>query len=209
VRTYEDIKNQEVVKNATRDSRDATVGMPIEKDPSGNTVFAIVAPSDDQTFKNTISGGVFSPFMRMGKSRLEEGTIIIPTYTIAAPQAWGETGGGYKRISATANVAPGMNLTFAIASVLTHKGGWGDVRTKEQVINISESVGELKEEDKTDKAGNAFSAALSGLTGSGSTTSSKAAYQLVVDKDAYTTGVLRGTGAFNAEVAKAAAEARK
>ncbi len=209
VKTYEDIKDSEGMKKAQREKPDAKLGMPLEKEVSGNTVFAVVAPSDDQAFKSGMGGAVLAPFMKFGKSNLGDGTILIPTYVIAAPQAWAETGSGYKTISASVNVAPGMNLTFAMAQLLTSKGGWGDVRTKEQVINIGENVGELAMQDTTSKTGNALSGALSVLTGSGKISGKSGDYQLKIDAAAYEKGVLNGTGAFNAEVAKVAAKVRK
>lgn len=208
VKTYDDLKAGGAFEEAKLEKVDETWGLPTEKDASGNTVFVIATPSDSQNFKGGLAGGMFAPFMRRGKSTLGEGTIVIPTYVIAAPQAWGETGGGYRRISAKVNVAPGMNLTWASVALLTEKGGWGDVRLKEQIINVGENVGELTEQDTTDRAGNAVSAALSVLSGSGRISSKSGFYQLNIDRVAYETGLLRGVGAFNAEVGKVVAEAK-
>ncbi len=209
VKTYEDLKDTDAMKNAKTEKQHEDWGMPVEKDPSGNVVFVVATPSDEQNFKSGLAGGIFNQFISRGKSTLGEGTIIIPTYTIAAPQAWGETGSGFNRISAKVNVAPGMNLSFAMASVLTEKGGWGDVRTKDQVINIAENVGELTDKDTTDHAGNAVSAALSALSGVGKISSKSGFYNLKINPEVYEAGVLRGAKLFNAEVAKVAAEVKK
>ncbi|HYG22226.1 MAG TPA: hypothetical protein VEH04_05525 [Verrucomicrobiae bacterium] len=209
VKTYDDLKSTDAFADSKLAKVDEDWGLPTEKDPSGNTVFLLVAPTDAQNFKGGLAGGAFAPFMRRGKSTLGEGTIVIPTYVIAAPQAWGETGGGYKRISAKVNVLPGMNLSWASVALLTEKGGWGDVRLKEQIINISEQVGELTDEDTTDRAGNAVSSALSILSGAGRISSKSGFYQMNVDRTAYEAGLLRGVGAFNAEVGKVVAEAKQ
>jgi hypothetical protein len=204
VKTYEDIKNTDVVKSAQQDKFDSNWSMPTEKDPSGNAEYVVASPSDAQTFKTGLVGGVFNQFMKQGKSKLGEGTILMPTYVIAAPQAWGETGSGYNRISAEVNVAPGMNLTSAMVQLLTEKGGWGSVNTKEQIINIGEKVGELSKDDTTSHAGNAISKGLSILSGAGSIKSSSANYQMKIEAAAYEAGVLNGAAAFNAEVARVA-----
>lgn len=209
VKTYDDIKDSDVVKNAKMEANDKDWGLPVEKDAGGNNVFILATPSDAQAFKSGLVGGVFNQFMKRGQSTLGEGTIIMPSYVIAAPQAWGEKGGGYKTISASVNVVPGMNLTSAIASLLTEKGGWGDVRTKEQVINIGEKVGELTKQDTTPTTGNAVSSALSFLSGAGKISSKSANYQMAVDRAAYEAALLQGTMAFNVEVAKAAGSAKK
>jgi len=211
VKTYADIKDLEPVKNATREKVDENWGMPLEKTQMGNDVTVIATPSDEQNFKVGFGGAVFGQFQKMGKSKLDDdaGTLVIPTYVINAPQAWGETGSGVGTIKAAVNVNPGMNLTYAMAPLLTGKGGWGDVRTKGISPNISSKVGELTQTDATDKAGNAFSSALSALTGSGKITGSKGIYVLTIDPAAYEAGLMNGTGAFNTEVAKAAKEVHK
>lgn len=211
VKTYADIKDLDAIKSATREKVDDAWGLPLEKTQMGNDVTIIATPSDEQNFKVGFGGAVFSQFQKMGKSKLgdDSGTLVIPTYVINAPQAWGETGSGFGTIKAAVNVHPGMNLTYAMASLLTAKGGWGDVRTKGISPNISSNVGELTQTDATDKAGNAFSSALSTLTGSGKITASKGIYVLTINPAAYEAGLLNGTGAFNTEVAKAAKEVHK
>lgn len=211
VKTYADIKDLDVIKNADREKQDTTWGMPLEKTPMGNDVTVVATPSDEQNFKTGLGGNVFGQFQKMGKSKLgdDAGTILIPVYSISAPQAWGETGSGVGTIKAAVNVSPGMNMNSAIAMILTGKGGWGDVRAKGMSPGISSKVGELTEQDATDKAGNAFSSALSTLTGSGKISGSKSIYVLTIDPAAYEAGLMNGVGAFNAEVAKAAKEAHK
>jgi hypothetical protein len=209
VKTYDDLKGLPAMQKAAVEKNDANWEMPLEKDLGGNFVCVVATPSDAQNFKSGLSGGIFNQFMRLGKSTLGEGTILIPTYTLAAPQAWGETGSSYSTISAQVNVAPGMNVMSAMASLLTEKGGWGDVRLKGPMINVSEKVGEVSSADTTDHAGNAFSSALSMLGGAGKISTKSGVYELKVDQAAYESGALRGISAFNTEVVNAAAEARK
>lgn len=209
VKTYADIRDLPTVTKATRLEKDAATGLTLEKDASGQTVFIVATPGDEQAFKPSLGGAVFKPFMSLGKSTLGEGTVLIPTYTIVAPQVWGEKGGGYATISAGINVAPGMNLESAFLPLLTQKGAWGDARTKGIVVNVSAKVGEIGKQDTTDKTGNAFSSALSTLTGAGGISTKSASYTFTIDQTAYSEGVLKGTGDFNEEVIKIVANARK
>ncbi len=209
VKTYEDIKDLDAVKNAQRTAPDAAWGLPIEKDGFGANVLLVATPTDEQNFKSGMASGVFNQFAKYGKSILGEGTILMPTYVITSPQVWGEKGAGYSTISAGINAAPGMNLASAIVPLLTQKGAWGDAKLKGQAINVSEKVGELAMQDTTSNAGNAISTALSMISGAGKIVGKSANYQFTIDPAAYEAGVLAGTGGFNAEAAKIIAAAKK
>jgi hypothetical protein len=205
VKTYEDIKDLAAVKSAQRQSVDATWGLPLVKTPFiAGSVVAVAAPSDGQYFISGLAWGEHNQFIKGGKSTLGEGVILIPTLTIAAPQAWAETSRGYKSVSAQVNVAHGMNLTWARATFLNERGGGGSLTTKEQIINLNEKVGELTTRDTTPHTANALSAALSALSGAGSIKSSSGHYLLTIDRPAYEAAVLRGALAFNDEIAKIA-----
>lgn len=200
VLTWDDIKDQDAMKGADRLAVDATYGLPVE---DGHLV---VSPSDAQNIKRGMTG---SPFLSMGKSALKEGTILIPQYTITAPQAWGEKGGGVDSISAGVNLAPSMNLQSAIVALNTHGGGWGSAKLTAPVF-ISESTGTLaKTEDTSPGAANAVSTGLSFLSGAGKISKSSANYSFTVDRKAYEEGALKGLGQFHDEVVKVAAAARK
>lgn len=205
VKTYADIKDLDAMKKVERRPLDATWGAPVAKSPLlGDAATVTIAPSDEQYFKTGMAWGTFNQFISRTKSVLGEGTILIPTFTIAAPQAWTTTERGYKRIGATAHVAPGMNLTSARAEFMTDKGSGGSIMTKEQIINIGEKVGELTEKDTTSQAGNAISAALGALTGTGTIKGSSGYYHLEIDRAAYETAILRAALPFNTVVAEAA-----
>lgn len=209
VKTYADIKDLDAVKNAKRESGDKDWGMPLDKEIGGLAINIVAAPSDEQVFKQGLAWGVFNQFITRTKSTLGEGSILIPTYVVAAPQVWAETGRGYKTISAGVNVADGMNLTMARADLITAKAAGGTVMTKTQVINIGEKVGVVSDKDTTDDVGNAVSGALAALTGTGKISSKSGFYQMTIDPAAYEAGVMRGIAAFNAQVVKAASEAKK
>lgn len=200
VKTYEDIADIPAVKAAEREAPDATWGLPVIS--SGGNASMVATPSDAQAFKSGLVSGGFNAFTHLGKGTLGDGTLIIPVYTIACPQAWGEKGEGYGSISAGVHVEPGMNLMAVSVPLMTAKGGWGDVHMKGILINTSKNVGTLTKQDTTSKAGNAFSKSLSLLSGAGSITGSSANYELAINREAYTAGVLAGTGAFNTEAAK-------
>lgn len=201
VKLYADLQDREGIKNAARRAPDPAWGVPLATSDVIGCLALTAAPSDAQAFKIGFRGAIFDQFMSRGRSTLGEGTIFIPTYTFMAPQAWATTERGYKRVSATANVAHGMNLSNASLRVLTEKGGWGGVGTKEQVINIGEKVGELTAKDTTDNLGNTLSAALGTLLGTASIKGSSGYYHLEVDRAAYEAAVLRGAFAFNDAIA--------
>lgn len=207
VKTYADIKDK--LQGAERMKPDATYGLPVESDRNKVHQFVVAAPSDEQAFVEGLSGGVFNQFMKLGKSTLGEGTILIPTYTIMSPQIGGEVSESYSTISAGIKSAPGMTLATVNVPLLTQKGGWGDAHLKTQYLPIAEKVGELSTKDTTDKAGNTFSKGVSILTGTGQINTKSANFTFVVDHDAYSAGVMEGVSAFDAEVGKAVAAVKK
>lgn len=214
VLTYDDIKDRDYVKKAARDKGDPKWGLPVESPVGSSDVYLVAAPSDDQQIKIGFTGP-FAEFISMGKPRFKDATVVIPTYTIVAPQVWGETGGGFNRIEAGIKTAAGMNLQYASALWMgkpkTRMGGGNaaGVVTKAAVINITDKAGELvKAADTTPTAANALSKGLSVLTGAGSISASSADYVFNVDPGAYTAGALKGITDFNAEVARAAASAK-
>lgn len=210
VLTYDDVKGRDYVKGAAREKSDATWGLPVETPVNSPDTYLVAAPSDEQQFKTGFTG-IYSEFISRGKPKFEDAAMVIPVYTIVAPQVWGEAGGGYNRISAKINAFPGMNLQSASAMWMgkphVRMGGKiAGVMTKSYVANISPKAGELvKAEDTTPKAANALSKGLSILSGAGSIDSSSANYVFTVDRAAYSAGVMKGIGDFNAEVSKFAA----
>lgn len=210
VLSYADVKDRELFRAAQRDSGKGPMGLPTSSEGGNSLVTA--APSDEQMFASGFAGGAFSEFIGGGKSKVNDATIIIPHFTFHAPQAWAQGGEGYKRISAEANVAEGMNMVSARAywmgqpKVRMMRGIPG-VATKAMVINVTEKAGSLaKAADTTPQAANALSSVLS-IFGGGSIQRSSAEYVLTVDREAFRAGVMHGVRSFNAEVAKAAAAA--
>lgn len=207
VLTYDDIKGRDYVASASRDTGNASLGLPTEKVIGTRDTYVVAAPSDEMAFKVGFTG-VFAEFVSMGKPRFTDAAIVIPTYTINAPLASTETGSGFNRIEASASVSPAMNLQAASAMWMgapkVRMGGSmvPGVMTKEPVVNVVESAGTLSKEDTTSKSANALSKTLS-LFGGGSISSSSANYTYTIDRAAYGAGVLRAATGFNAEVAKA------
>lgn len=211
VLTYDDIKNRDFVAGAAREKPDATWGIPTESPQGSSDTYLVAAPSDAQQFKIGFTG-VFSEFMSRGKPKFEDAAVIIPSFTIVAPQVWGATASGYNRISAQINTAPGMNLNYAAAPWMgkpkVRMGGSKapGVFTKGYVGNISPKAGELvKTANTTPAAANALSKGLSMLTGAGAIQAESAEYTFTIDRNAYTAGAMKGIGDFNSEVAKYAA----
>jgi hypothetical protein len=212
VLTYADIKDRDYIKTAQREKGDSTLGLPA-KSEQGNT-YVIAAPSDEQHFKTAIAWGMFAEFVQAAKPVITDATIIIPQYTIVAPQVWGESSRGYSSVSAEVKTGSGMNLLNASANWMgkpksrVMRGAPG-VQTKQQVINITEKAGTLQQTaDTTPQAANALSGVLSMLSGSGNIQRTSSELAFTIDRDAYTSGAMNGIGRFNAEVAKAAAEAK-
>lgn len=210
VLTYADIKDRDFVAAAARDTGDARWGMPTEKQPGARDTYVVAAPSDEMAFKIGFTG-VFAEFIKYGKPKFTDAALVIPVYTVNAPQAWTETERGFNRIEAGATVAPGLNLQYASAlwmgkpKVRMGGGNFPGVVTKAPVINVSEQAGTLSKLDTTPTAANALSKGLSLLGGGGSISSSSAEYTFTIDPVAYGAAVLHGVKSFNAEVGKALA----
>lgn len=212
VMTYDDIKDRDYVVAAERDAGDARFGLPMEKSADGRDSFVVAAPSDAQQFKIGFTGP-FSSFVQYGKPKFTDATVIIPQYTIVAPQFWGEKGGGFNTISAAVHTAPGMNLQSASAHWMgkpkVRMGtGISGVAAKAALVNTSAKAGQLVQaEDTTPVAANALSKALGMLSGTGSIKQNSADYTFTIDPTLYVQGAMLGIGSFNAEFAKVASTA--
>jgi len=212
VLTYADIKDRDYIKAAQREKGDAAMGLPAKSD-QGNS-YVVAAPSDEQHFKSAMAWGLFAEFVQSAKPVITDATIVIPQYTIVAPQVWGESSRGYSSVSAEVKTGPGMNLLHASALWMgkpkprVMRGAPG-VATKQQVINVAENAGTLQQTaDTTPQAANVLSSTLSMLSGAGNIQRTSGEYAFTIDRDAYASGVMSGVNRFNAEVAKAAAEAK-
>lgn len=212
VLTWNDIKGRDYLQGIALAKAEPKWNLPLESPVGTSDTLLVAAPSDEQQIKIGFTGP-FSEFISMGKPKIKDATIIIPTYTIVAPQIWGETGASYATISAGIQTAPGMNLQAASATWMGKPKsrmmrGIPGVATKAPVINISSNVGTLSKTDTTPAAANALSKGLSMLSGAGSISASSADYTFSVDPAAYSSGAMKGITAFNAEVARVAREAR-
>lgn len=210
VLTYDDIKSRDFVAAAARDTGSGEWGLPTEKAIGGRDTYVVAAPSDEMAFKIGFTG-VFAEFIKYGKPKFTDAAMVIPTYTIHAPQAAGETDSGFNRIEASVSVSPGMNLQHASAMWMgapkVRMGGKNlpGVALKEPVINLSENAGTLTRVDTTPTGANALSKALSIMGGGGSISSSSANYTYTIDPALYSAAALRGVVSFNGEVAKSLA----
>ncbi|MDO9453794.1 MAG: hypothetical protein Q7J29_13155 [Stagnimonas sp.] len=209
VLTYDDIKSRDYVASASRARADDDWGLPTESAVGSRDTYVVAAPSDEMAFKIGFTGP-FAEFISMGKPKFNDATLVIPIYTITAPQSASETGGGFNRISAEVSVMPNMNLSSAQALWMGKPqvrmgGSIAGVVTQGPTLNLTEKAGELvKASDTTPTAANALSKTLS-MFGGGSISSSSADYVLNIDREVYTAAALRGIGGFNTEVAKAVA----
>ncbi len=169
--TYAELKDRDFIKALQREKAEGASGLPTRSE--GGITYVTAAPSDDQHFKAAFPSGVFSEFVQGGKSLLNDGTLIIPQYTVVAPQVWGESSRGYGSVSAEVKTVAGMNLTNATAPWMGRPKsrimrGMPGVHTKQQVVNITERAGTLQQTaDNTPRAANVLSGALSVLSGAG------------------------------------------
>lgn len=213
VLTYKDIRDRDFVRSAEREQADATRGLPVESSRNGDETYVVAAPSDEQQFKSGMNGGVFNQFIHWGKPKFTDATMIIPQYTITAPQVWGKKEASYSTISAAIGTEPSMQLRSATAPWM----GAPVVRvmhgipgaTTDASIRIAEKVGELQAVDTTASTANSLSKGLSLLTGTGSIQQNSSAYTFTIDRDSYLSGALKGASDFNAQVAMVATAAKK
>jgi hypothetical protein len=211
VLTYDDIKDRPEIKAMERQAMPAGGGLPIDSQ-NGND-YIVAAPSAEQYFKKGLANGIFNQFSGGRGSKVTDATVLIAEYTVTAPQVWAETGSGYKSVKAGVNGKPGMTISSARVSwlgkpVVRMMRGIPGVQMNGQMVDVSTNVGTLNSEDKTPTAGNVVSGVLGRLTGTSTINATSRDYELVIDRDAYTTGATAGISAFNAEVAKAAREAK-
>jgi hypothetical protein len=211
VLTWADVKDREVFRNAQRETTVGPLGLPTRT--LGNDQYVVAAPSDEQHFKSALAGGDFAEFIQYGKAKITDATLILPQYTVMAPQAWAGGSSGYKSISAEANVAEGMNMVQAQAHWMGQpksrmmRGAPGV--TSYGHVKLADKVGSVaKTADTTSQGGNAIAGALGSLFGSGSVQRSSGEYLLTIDPALYAQTLLGGVRSFNAEVAKVAAEAK-
>jgi hypothetical protein len=211
VLTYADVRERDVFRAAARETDFSAGGLPGKTE--GGHGYVTATPTDEQHFKMGFGGSKIDAFWRYGKTLITDATLVIPHYTIHAPQVWGETSRGYKSVSAQVNTAPGMNMTVAEAVWMGQPRsrmmrGIPGVRTKQQVINLTETAGTLRETaNTTPHAANALSAGLAGF-GSGNIQTQSRQMEFVVDRAAYAAGLMNGVAGFNAEVARVAAQAK-
>ena len=220
VLTYKDIRDRDYVKDADRVKADATRGLPVETSRGGNETFVVAAPSDEQQFEGGMNGGVFNQFIHFGKPRFKDATVIIPQYTITAPQVWGEADASYSTISAAIKTEPSMQLKSAFAPwmgapVVRMMHGIPGVTTN-GAIKITEKVGALvkavDEPTAASTTANVLNAGLQGLamlTGAGTIKQSSSEYTFTIDRNAYLAGAVKGASDFNAKVAEVAVAAKK
>ncbi|MDO8757189.1 MAG: hypothetical protein Q7J64_04200 [Elusimicrobiota bacterium] len=198
VLTYDDIKDQ--ISDLTRYSKDEAYDLPVD---AGQLV---VTPTDEMAIKPGMGGNIVAPYQRFGKSKLKEGTLIIPTFTITSPLAKAETSGS----TANLQLFPSMALTAGSVAFMTHGGGWGSAKLKKVVFGLSENVGTIvKTADTSPSVANALTKTFAILGGVGGTNRKSAAYTMTVDRAAYRDAAVKGLTQFNDELAKVAADAKK
>ncbi len=200
VLTYADVADDESVRKMERGRGEGALNFPVQKDSNG-AVYAIVAPSAEQTFKPAMQGPTW-PFRFVSKER--NATVLIPQVDIIAPQVWAESSSGYKSVSAEIKHLPGMNMNYAMVQGLTPKGGGVLIKLKGAVVNTTENAGSFTGmKDKTPSAANGLSKGLAILGGGGSINRASGTYHFTIDREKFDEGVLKGAETFLAATVKA------
>jgi hypothetical protein len=205
VATYADIKDhpETIAMKRYAAKADARYGLPTDK--VVRTEYVLATATDEQNFDPPLQGYHWG-FRKIAKEK--NYTVVVPVYTLDAPQMWGESEEGYKRAKAGINIAPGMNVTSALTWILTPKGGGGILKLKSAVQNAAEEVGSLDSEDKSPTAANAVSKGLSFLGGSRDIQTKSTSFVLTADQAKFKGGLLRGGYSVNALIANAAKAAK-
>jgi len=119
-----------------------------------------------------------------------DANLLMPTYRFNAPVAYGDTGRGYKKSVAQANVAPALDLVQADSGFYSVKGAWGGL-TLEEPVRLAESVGSITQIDSSTSQDVAL------FTFDTFRSIAKGEYAFTLDLDAYKAAVLKAATDFN------------
>jgi hypothetical protein len=189
VKSYDEIKGDPEWAKQDRFEPNKDYGMPT--DDQGEIIYVIAAPSDDQAIKGGLRGYIWG-LRKFAKN--VDAITIVPRYTIASPQMWGEKGSGYKRVTASIEVQPGMTLVMVTTQFVdqNEKGGYTMLPGGHR--EVADEVGELIK-GGTEKYNLGTG---SGFMGSqGAITGVKSVWLFKVDRAAYTDAVMYAAGSYN------------
>lgn len=191
VLTYDDLKGEPDIVGHDRDKADPQWGLPIEgKD---NLDYALISPSDEQTFDVPLTGPSF--WMR-GVAKDKQVTIIIPEITFEVPVMNGETESTYSTFKAGITVNPALRLNGGMVWVIDGKQRGGNIQILQHGKRLaSENAGtpKLVDEDTT-----TFSSAWK---------SNKSNWVMDLDPTEFSNGILRVAFAINDVIVKQAKDA--
>lgn len=191
VMTYDDLKGETDIAGHDRDKADPQWGLPIEG--KENLDFALISPSDEQTFDVPLTGPLF--WMR-GVAKDKQVIIIVPEITFEVPVMVGETESTYSTFKAGISVNPAMRLNGAMVWVMDGKQRSGTIQIQQHGKRLaSEKAGtpKLVDEDTT-----SFSS---------SWKSNKSNWVMDLDPTAFSDGLLRVSYAVNDLIVKEAKDA--
>ncbi|NOT08430.1 MAG: hypothetical protein HOP28_09520 [Gemmatimonadales bacterium] len=187
VLTYGDIKGDENVVSIGRRKADEHYPLPKVGDKVMTIDYLLAAPSDEQAFKPPLQGPHWA---FRGAAKGHDAVVLIPEYWILTPQMWGEKEEGYKRVSTSINIAPGMNLRAAWIWFINPKAAGGTIQTKSETRNVTETAGTVSETGSNE-------------IDAGWLKQTSASWKMTIDPTAYGAGVLRAAGAVNKAVIEA------
>ena len=127
--------------------------------------------------------------------------LLFPVFRYDGPVAYGTKSRGYKRKSASANIAPVLDLAYVHSGFYSQKAAWGGVNSKESV-RVSENIGSILE------VGSSQSKDVSLFTFDTFRSIAKGDYQVTLDLDVYKNAILKSATDYNSLLVEALKEAK-
>ena len=183
VLTWDDVKNApEMGKMLQRWSPKAPGGLVQVNSTMGDgKMHVVAAPTDEQAIEPKFQG--MSWGWRDLATRMNA-LVVIPEFVYDMPQLRGETGRGYKQISASVSASPEMAMSTVKLSYVGPKLYVGMVSLKRGLL-IEQPIGELTLQDTTPDAANALGQGLALLSGTGYTERTSAEATLAIDNSKF------------------------
>jgi hypothetical protein len=193
VKTWEDVKNDPEMVKQDRLEIDKDYGMPTKD--FGGVTYVIGTPTDEQALKGGLRTYLYS-LRKVAKN--QDALVIVPQYTINAPQAAGEKSSGYKSNSASVSVSPDLGIGNATLYFVNAKEQGGLLMQQGANRLIAEDVGAVVEAGKDNYS---LGSSIGGIFGGGGEIKGvKASYRFNVDRAKYGEAAMFAIKSFNEQM---------
>ena len=206
VQLYDDVRSGSSIASIARLPVDTMYGVPTIRMTSPRTTWAVIAPSDAQSF----AGAQLRKHLAFRNLARETGAIvIIPEIWIQAPRVERMPLGQAGTVSVGASMEAAMDVAQAALTFITPTGATGSITHMVPIPDVATGIGSFAQIGSDSlQYGNALSAAdLSFLSGTGIIGVSQArapggsranvtSYNVMISEDNYSLGVLRGAISF-------------